>query len=147
MNTPAERLWRRVDRSGGPDACWPWLGYRDRHGYGQIGVMPHRLLYTHRLAWEVSKGPVPVGHYVCHACDNPPCCNPTHLFTGTQKDNMADAARKGRAKSGVTKLTADQVQSIRALFGHIPQKEIAERFGTSEMNVSWIVRGITWKNL
>ena len=72
--------------------CWEWRGLRDKHGYGRKG--PYKT--THRLAWEWANGPVPAGMCVLHRCDNPPCCNPDHLFLGTQADNLADMVAKGR---------------------------------------------------
>jgi hypothetical protein len=128
------------------------MAYRDHHGYGQIGLsFPRRLAYAHRIAWELTNGPIPAGEFICHHCDNPPCCNPSHLFPGTQADNMRDAKCKGRIARGERNynavLTDGQVRSIRALYGTMLQCEIAHRFGVSEMTVSWIVRRITWKHV
>lgn len=95
----AERFEERVDRSGGPDACHPWTGTLSG-GYGRIGEGGRgcRILYTHRVAWELANGPIPDGLDVLHACDNPPCCNVRHLSLGTHADNMADMAAKGRVR-------------------------------------------------
>jgi hypothetical protein len=108
VETLADRFWPRVDRSGGPDVCWPWTG-KTIHGYGFIS-RNHRHVGTHRVAWELTNGPIPDGLWVLHRCDNPPCCNPAHLWLGTVADNMADAAIKERLRS---KITAAQVYEIR----------------------------------
>lgn len=52
--------------------------------------------YAHRVAWELTYGPIPNGLRVLHTCDNPRCVNPGHLMLGTQSDNIADSMRKGR---------------------------------------------------
>lgn len=97
LPTLADRLWDRVDRSGGPDACWEWSGYRTRRGYGQIGE--GRTIHpTHRVAWEQThQAKVLPGFVVRHDCDNPPCCNPSHLRLGTDADNVRDMIDRGRA--------------------------------------------------
>lgn len=101
-----ERFWSKVDRGGGPDACWLWTAHKTRGGYGQLRVDGHQAT-AHRVSWELAHGPIPPGHgyhgtCVLHRCDNPPCCNPSHLFLGTNADNMADMKAKGRQARGDT---------------------------------------------
>jgi len=77
--------------------CWEWKGARSSAGYGQKWTPSvGQVLYTHRLAYEWANGPIPSGMIVLHACDNPPCCNPSHLRLGTHADNVADKMQKGR---------------------------------------------------
>jgi hypothetical protein len=88
-------FWEKVDRSSGAESCWPWTAGKTTGGYGQ-----HRNGGCHRIAWELVNGPIPNKLCVLHACDNPPCCNPAHLFLGTRRDNALDAADKGHKKHG-----------------------------------------------
>ena len=97
----AERFWPKVDRSGGPDVCWPWTGARSKKTSAHYGVIRKggKLLGAHRvsLALVKSGGRMPKGKDACHKCDNPICCNPDHLFWGTHRENMRDyAAKYGR---------------------------------------------------
>jgi excisionase family DNA binding protein len=95
-----EQFHARVDRSGGPDACWPWMGTRGYSGYGVVGRFAgHRNRRAHRVAWFLEHGDLGSLH-VLHQCDNPPCCNPTHMRIGTHQDNIADAKAKGRTGAG-----------------------------------------------
>lgn len=91
------RFDARVDRSGGPTACWPWMGRRDADGYGRIDdPILGQPVMAHRVAYANENGPIPAGLWILHRCDNPPCCNPAHHFPGTVADNNADMKAKGR---------------------------------------------------
>lgn len=93
--TMAERFWVRVDRAEGA-ACWHWLRAVTRDGYGYFHYGRARL--AHRVAYELTHGPIPEGMQVCHQCDNPGCVRPDHLFIGTAQDNADDKVRKGRSQ-------------------------------------------------
>lgn len=146
----AERFWTYVD-VWGDDACWEWLG--GRWGQMHYGRFKYRgaTYSAHRVAWQLTHGQIPDGLFVLHRCDNPPCVNPSHLFLGTQKDNLVDRDRKGRsvyhrgAANSAAKLSESAVAEIRAQYkaGRL-QRDIAKDFGTTQTNVSWIVRGLTW---
>lgn len=91
------KFWKRVDQSGGPEACWPWLGSTNPDGYGVVYYRERdNNELVHRKAWEIAHGPIPPDVKVLHTCDNPPCCNQLHLFTGTHMDNVQDKMAKGR---------------------------------------------------
>ena len=107
--TQVERFWARVDRRGS-DECWPWAGPRRPKGYGLTDVFG-RTAQTHRIAYLLAMGHIPAGLFVCHRCDNPPCCNPAHLFVGSPKDNTWDMRRKGRGNAA--RLSPGDIQAIR----------------------------------
>jgi hypothetical protein len=142
-------FWTHVDLSN-PIGCWPWLKGTDRGGYGKLGNVR-----AHRHAWTLTYGPIPAGLVICHACDNPPCCRPDHLFVGTPADNTNDMKAKGRqprlfgVMNAAAKLTEDDVRAIRRAYaaGGAHQREIARRFGVGQMTVSLIVRRKRWAHI
>lgn len=122
-----EDLWSRLAHL--ENGCWVWTGHTVPFGYGTLRA-EGKLHPTHRLAWELTHGPIPDGLCVLHRCDNPPCCNPSHLFLGTHSDNMKDCVSKNRIAKGESvgrhKLTHEQVVTI--LTSHKSTKELASYF-------------------
>ena len=95
----SERLLRFRSRIRKGPGCWIWLGSNDGgSGYGSV-QWRGKMRKAHRVAYEIAHGAPPPDHLdVCHHCDNPPCCRPSHLFVGTVRDNLRDAYAKGRIK-------------------------------------------------
>jgi hypothetical protein len=92
-----ERFWLQVVKT---DGCWLWTGAIDSNGYGKFALpRPWRRVAAHRVSFALHNGELEPGKFVCHACDNPPCVRPDHLFLGTQSDNMRDMLRKGRGRN------------------------------------------------
>lgn len=150
----ARRFWSKVSIAGGDD-CWNWQDHCNKCGYGTIVIQRGSKL-AHRIAWELTHGPIPTGLCVCHSCDNPACCNPAHLWIGTHADNMQDMVRKGRSMNGphgesvhTAKLTEAQVILIRDLYAsrHYTQDGLAALFNVTQGNIKCIVNGGTWKHL
>ena len=149
----ADRFWARIDKNGPEHPtlghCWLWTGALSS-GYGSVSN-GKRKSKAHRVSWEIHFGLIPEGMFVCHHCDNPTCVNPTHLFLGTQGDNMADMYAKCRHRivRCRVKLTRDQVIDIRRLHasGSLSQSELASRFGVSATHISRIIMRRQWIDL
>lgn len=94
-----DRFWARVTKVE-DDSCWEWIGYCGKLGYGKVRLYG-RDMPSHRAAYLLSKGEIPDGLCVCHACDNRKCCNPSHLWLGTMKQNSQDMVTKGRSPNQI----------------------------------------------
>ena len=141
-----DRFWRHVEKTRD---CWPWTGGVGHNGYGNFsrGRKRDGQVRAHRFSWEMHFGPIPVGMFVCHHCDNPACVKPDHLFLGTHADNMRDAVRKDRTSHEPKnlKLTRGDVAEIRErLAMGQSQRRIARAFDVSQSNIGKIHRGETW---
>ncbi len=155
------RFWSKVNKDGSIPAhcpelgqCWEWTACKvNAYGYGAFRVNG-KTLRSHRVAYELIFGETPEKMKVLHKCDNPKCCNPSHLFLGTQINNIQDMVSKGRQKGAPGerrrnhKLTTSQVQSIREQYaaGGITYQQLADKFGVVSRHVSDIVRGKKWKH-
>jgi hypothetical protein len=115
----AENFWDNVT-IGGVGDCWEWLRYTNVDGYGRLR-WNEKYIGAHRVAWEKANGPIPGGMHVLHRCDNPPCVNPSHLFLGTNKDNMDDRDSKGRLnnKAGIAGAAAKKRAITHCPKGHL----------------------------
>lgn len=153
-NLLAARFWSKVNVRT-PKSCWEWRGSLVG-GYGTFRVGP-KVHKAHRVAWMLSCDAEVGDLHVLHRCDNPRCCNPAHLFLGTNADNVADKVSKGRQAKGLghgvpgarnkqAKLTPDRVLEAKELLanGNISQREVAQRFGVSQSAISLIVLGKNW---
>ena len=149
----ADRFWSKVNVLG-PDDCWEWQSTCGRGGYGRF-TLQGSAIFAHRLAWHLANGPIPGQLCVCHKCDNPPCCNPNHLFLGTQLDNIQDRTTKGRTVSlsgerhyGHKLTEADVIKIRQALRSQTRiKKALAAKFGVTRQNIRRIEIGRTWKHL
>lgn len=146
-----DRFWSRVDQSGGPDACWPWTGKRNKLGYGHLRYYGRKVPVA-QVSLVAHGYLLSDDDFACHACDNPPCCNPAHLFPGSHVDNMADRDAKGRQAKGstvgISKLTESQVAEIRHRYSNYEtQPSLAADFGLTRSTINAIVRGTTWRHV
>lgn len=156
-----KRFWLKV-RLG--EKCWSWVGSKNVTGYGLIQTGTHDYPVSslaHRISWEINVGPIPGGLCVLHACDNPECTRPSHLFLGTHQDNMTDMKAKGRSgpsqhpermprgsASGMARLTEVDIPKIRQLLSNgTPDRRVALAFGVSRSAIRCIRIGETWRHV
>jgi len=142
------RFWAKVDLRG-PDECWPWKASGVPLGYGALWVNEKQAKeYSHRIAWMLTNGPIPLGLFVCHRCDHPPCCNPSHLFLAPPAGNSADMSAKGRNVSGEkhrwAKLSNRDIETVFSLAGTTTQEKIAAMVGVRQSAISRILARKRW---
>ena len=130
-------FWSRVDKSGD---CWLFIGARDKWGYGDLNYMGKHV-QAHRLAWRLTNGE-PGKLDVLHKCDNAPCCNPAHLYLGTDKENKQDVMQRARDPRY---LSPDKVRHLRRLLEKMPQKDVADMAGLSRNVVNKLARGRSYR--
>lgn len=150
-------FWAKVDVSSASE-CWPWNGASSPNGYGNIRINSS-YMKAHRAAWIIAHFDIPAGFIVCHACDNPSCCNPGHLMLGTIRSNYVDMATKGRAqhrknkavgtRNTNAKLDSNKVAAIRNKYfsGEANQYELANEYCVTQSTIGAVVRNKTWRHI
>ena len=160
--TAADLLERIVESDKG---CWVWQGGVTTGGYGSAHV-GRKTYRAHRISWVVFRGDIPIGLWVLHTCDNPPCINPEHLYLGTRADNDQDAKDRNRLatgdrhgmrlhpesvprgeRQGSSRLTADIVRQMRILAGSMTQCALAQQFGITQVHVGRIINRQEWAHV
>lgn len=157
-----ERFWSKVDKNGPTmphmkTPCWIYTGFAHPlpRNYGMFTINRNKKrqsIRAHRFSWSLRHGPIPEGILICHECDNPPCVNDEHLFSGTSLDNGRDMAMKKRAvapkgeDSPHAKITWDKVNEIRYRHANgVTQSTLAKENGLHKATISSIVNYKTWK--
>lgn len=151
VDEPAtKRFWAKVDKSGD---CWNWTAAKRSTGYGCLKVNG-RLISAHRFSFVCHHGEVPEGMVICHACDNPACVRPEHLFAGTPHDNVTDMRSKGRANGPrghahpSSCLTEEQVERVWAMrAGGMSHRKIATAFNVAKSSITCILNGRSWRGV
>lgn len=140
-------FWRNVGRvedspAGVVGECWMWCGPLNGWGYGRFYVDGTRRL-AHRVSWEIQEGEVPIGLSVLHHCDRPACVRPSHLYVGTQADNIDDMVRRGRQRSH-SHLLPVVLEARRLAAEGMFQRDIAARLGVGQSAVSRMLNAERW---
>lgn len=147
-----ERFWSFVNKT---ETCWLWTGTVGPHGYGSFNGgkwSKSASQRAHRWIWEHLNAPLLLDELVCHRCDNRSCVRPDHLFIGTAKENMQDAARKTRMprgeRHGLTHLTNADVVTIRLRHAAGERRgTLAREYRISFPTITKIVERETWKHV
>jgi hypothetical protein len=149
---PNRQFWRHVVFD--PSGCWPWMGARFSSGYGRVRISRNHTRCAHRVAYELEHGAIPEGQMVCHRCDNPPCCNPQHLFAGTALDNVRDCIAKNRRACHQgslhpgAKLNDLAVRAIRERYANgASLKTLAAEFGVTPQAIWYAAARKTWSHV
>lgn len=141
--TFADRFWSYVEKT---DTCWLWTGSLDAHGYGQLSIGNHPFK-THRLAWLLAHGLIPLRAHILHSCDVRNCVRASHLFIGDQAANMKDAAAKDRLV-GNRKFSDQQIADIRRRYVRRQNgKALAAEYGISLVSICRIMAGTQRKRV
>ena len=151
LKTADDLFWERV-KVGEPNECWPWLAGKGHMGHGNTRWRMKRRM-AHVVAYEIVTGKEVLKPFcVLHRCDNPPCCNPRHLFEGTKRDNAQDMVSKRRSlfgeRNNKAKLTEADVLTIRKrVASGETQTAVARDFHVGQPQIGNIVRGDHWKHV
>jgi hypothetical protein len=154
-------IWNLIEIRG-DDECWPWLGRRCRDSKRKHQLWHGRISFgsgtkqpfAHRLIWASINGPIPSGIVIRHSCDNPACCNPRHLLSGTQLDNVRDRVERDRgtrnrgSKCPTAKLNELQVAVIKTrLICGARLTDLAREYGVNKSTIYDIKKGRKWSHL
>lgn len=142
------RFWASV-RKGSPDECWEWQRTRTKATYGRF-TFQGKHYPAHRVAFALTVGADPgPDQIICHSCDNPPCCNPAHLWAGTHTENALDKCKKERNPAGTRCRNAVLTPELVALIlkDTRPQTVVAAALGVSRQTISYVQRGVGWKRV
>lgn len=153
--TPVEeRFWSKVDKSAGPHGCWPWTACMNPDGYGHFGW--NGEIRAHRIAWILTNGPIADGLSVLHEpkkCNNRACCNPTHLYLGTQFQNVHDMIKIGTMvvnsgeNHGNSLLNDKAIRFIRHFYNKVSVASLASRFKVTVGTVRDVAKGRSWQSV
>lgn len=152
MLTMEERFFNKINKT---NSCWLWIASTMKRGYGQFRVAG-KMLYAHRVSYELANGPIPDGLFVLHNCHVRSCVNPAHLRAGTAQENMDDMINAGRQvrvrgiRHGLAKLTEQDVLEIRAIYetvSGITQQQLADKYSVDRSAISEIVNRKRWSHI
>ena len=144
-----KRFWPKVKKTNN---CWNWIACQSWQGYGYFGFR-YKTIKAHRFSYELHNGKIPKGLFILHKCDNRLCVKPSHLFLGTQVDNIKDRVNKNRTSHGVNhysaKLTEKKVKIIRGLSKDkkISSRKLGEMYNVSHSSILKIINHKTWKKI